>query len=200
MKKTRNLVVPLLGVALLMSACGGDDDDATDTTAVTETTGVTETTADPGSSTTAAPAGETFEVTGVDYAFEGLPETMPAGGMLTFTNASAVEAHELVVVRIPDEETRPVSELIELPNEELATVFPQDAPPALVSIAGPNAEGMAVVGDGTISEPGRYAVVCFIPVGADPETIMSPDVTTPPGEQPGPPHALSGMYAELIVE
>ena len=201
MKKTRNLLVPLLGVALLMTACGGDD-DATHTT---DDTGTTVTTTDTGASTTGpsttgAPAGETFEVTGVDYAFEGVPETMPAGSELTFTNASSVEAHELVAIRIPDEETRPVSELIELPDEELATIFPPDAPPAMVLIAGPNSDGMAVVGDGTIGEPGRYAVVCFIPVGADPEAVMNPDSTTPPDVEPGPPHAFSGMYAELIVE
>lgn len=187
MRHRSRLIAPVLGVALILGACGGDDvSDDTDDTADTATTDG---------------AGETYEVTAVDYAFEGLPATMPAGSTLTLTNASDVEAHELVAIRIPDIEVRSVEDLIQLPDEELSTIFPEDAPPAVVLIAGPGEEGIAVVGDGTISEPGRYAIVCFFPTGGDPEEILDPDATGPPDvENLGPPHAFNGMYAELTVE
>jgi hypothetical protein len=61
---------------------------------------------------------------------------------------------------------------------------------------------MAVVGDGTLTEPGRYAVVCFIPVGADPDKVvaaMQSESSTPPDLGDGPPHISAGMFAELSV-
>lgn len=54
--------------ALTLAACGDDDDD---------------------NATGGDAAGqETFEITGVDYLFEEVPASMPAGSKLTFTNAS----------------------------------------------------------------------------------------------------------------
>jgi hypothetical protein len=108
--------------------------------------------------------------------------------------------HEFVAIRIADDETRPVSELVGLPEEEIEQVFGQTEP-ATVILASPGAtdEPGAVVGDGTISEPGRYAVVCFIPVGMDPELILDPTLEGPP-EGAGPPHDAQGMYAELQVD
>ena len=44
--------------------------------------------------------------------------------------------------------------------------------PTMVLIAPPNSAGMAVLGDGTFKERGRYAVVCFIPTGADPQAYL----------------------------
>ena len=38
-------------------------------------------------------------------------------------------------------------------------------------VAGPGEDGIPVVGDGTITEPGRYAVICAIPIGADPAAV-----------------------------
>jgi hypothetical protein len=94
---------------------------------------------------------------------------------------------------------------LQLPEEEIFAAVPGE--PAVVLIAAPGEEGMAVVGDGTIEELGRYAVVCFIPVGADPAEVLEgpPDdeATGTPGaeEEPsGPPHASEGMFAELTVE
>lgn len=181
-----------LGVALV--ACGDDDDAASDTTAAAPTTAA-------GSATTAGGDHPTVAVEGVDYAFENLPEEIAAGTQLTFTNASTAEFHEMVVIRIPDDETRPVEELLQLPEEELGAIF-GDAPPALVAVAGPGEEGMPVVGDGTINEPGRYVVSCFVPVGADPQAVA--DAMQAAGdEQPdlgdGPPHFTAGMWAELTV-
>lgn len=58
------------------------------------------------------------------------------------------------------------------------------------------------MGDGTISGPGRYAIVCFIPTGADPaahlEAAQQPS-EGPPQVEGGPPHVANGMFAELEV-
>ena len=45
--------------------------------------------------------------------------------------------------------------------------------------------GEAVVGDGTISEPGRYAILCFIPVGADPAEPCRTAAAVVPVDDPG---------------
>jgi hypothetical protein len=59
------------------------------------------------------------------------------------------------------------------------------------------------VGDGTLSEPGRYGVFCAIPVGADPDEYLDAAATSqggPPEVEGGPPHFTQGMYGELTVE
>lgn len=210
--RARRRLAPLAmaGVlALSLAACGGDDDDdaASDTTAAAATTEArAETTEAPAADTTAPHTSAhgdhpTIGVDGVDYGYENLPAEIEAGTTLTFTNTSDAEFHEMVVIRIPDEETRPVSELALLPQEESDAIF-ANSMPALVSVAAPGEEGMPVLGDGVISEPGRYAVVCFIPIGADPQAVMDAmqsESSTPPDLGDGPPHVTAGMYAELNV-
>jgi hypothetical protein len=187
-------------LALGVVACGDDDDDAagtddtTSTTAAAEDGDATTTTAGGGSDG----AGETVEVTAVDYAFEGLPETIAAGSRLSVTNASENnEAHELVAIRIPDDETRPVDELVQLPEAEIDAIFGAAEPATVILTAPGDTDTVLALGDGTISEPGRYAVVCFIPVGADPDEVLN---ATGPIEGDAPPHAAQGMFAEVTVE
>lgn len=90
-------------------------------------------------------------ITGVDYAFEGVPDRVAAGNTLTFTNASEDEAHEVVAIRIPDDVDLSVAELIALDEAQLDALIPP-GPPAAVLIAGPGEEGFAIVGDGTLAE------------------------------------------------
>ena len=89
--------------SLTLGACGDDagDGDEADATTTTE----------------AAAGGETVEVTAVDYGYQGLPDSVEAGTKFTLKNSSAAELHEFVAMRIPDEETRPVSELAALPPQ-----------------------------------------------------------------------------------
>ncbi|MGE0228734.1 MAG: hypothetical protein AB7I38_01130 [Dehalococcoidia bacterium] len=200
----RGALAALAVTTLLFAACGDDDDPVDDAQDAIPTVSVTPPRTATGTATSTGGAGTTVEVTGVDYAFEGLPDSIDAGTRLTFTNDSDEEAHELVAIRLPDDETRPVSELITLPDEELGEIVSTE--PAAVLIAPPGEDGIAVVGDGTIDEPGRYAIVCFIPVGADPDEVLAepgPDEDGTPAaeEEPsGPPHAAEGMFAELTVE
>ena len=158
-------------------------------------------TTDAPSATTAHSEHPTIAVDGIDYGFENLPAEIPSGTMLTFTNASDVEAHEMVVIRIPDTETRSVEELTTLSEEETDAIF-ADVMPALVTVAAPGEEGTPVLGDGTITEPGRYAVICSFPIGADPQAVMDAMQTEssgPPSLGDGPPHFTAGMFAELTV-
>lgn len=124
-------------------------------------------------------------ITGTEYAFAGQEALASAGSAaITFTNEGN-ELHEMALVRIADDETRTVEELLQA----------EDADDAITDVAfafacpGTTADPVAA----DLSEPGRYAMVCFIPVGTLP--------TTPPEdfETMGPPHALQGMVAEIQV-
>lgn len=179
MTRTRFLLA-LMG-ALLLAACG--DATAAETTTAAE----------------AEPSESVIEVTAVDFGFENLPEQIPAGTTLTLVNESPVELHELVAIRLPEDETRTVEELMASP-EDLAAYFPSVT---TVVIAPPGEDGVAVEGTGRLDEPGRYAIICAIPTGADPAEYMEAAAETeggPPEVAGGPPHFAHGMYAEVTVE
>jgi hypothetical protein len=140
-------------------------------------------------------------VTGVDYGYDGIPTApVPVGTQIEFHNGSEAEVHELVALRMPDDETRSVSEIAQLPEAELETLFASE--PAMVLLAGPgdNPPQIAALGDGTFTEAGRYAIFCFIQVGADPEAVLSADGPAPEDPNAGPPHFTQGMLAEITVE
>jgi plastocyanin len=193
----------------VLAACGSDDDDAADTTAPAVTAApATAAPATTMATTTSATQdtsaeGETIDVVASDYAFGGIPETVEPGTNFTLSNTSNEELHEMVVFKLAEGEERPVDELVTLPPPELEKLFPQ-GPPTMVQIAMPNAdEGTVVLGDGSVVEPGRYLVACFIPQGADPQEYMDAAQTSgdePPQVEGGPPHIALGMYAEFTVE
>lgn len=189
----RRWLAAVLGAALVLAAACGDDDD--DDEATPEAPAVTEGADGPDD-------GEVVEVTAVDFAFEGLPSTVAAGTRLTLVNDASAELHELVAFRLPDDETRSAEELAQLPEPELGPVL-GDGPPALVILAPPGGDEIVAVGDGTLTEPGRYLVMCFIPTGVAPQAYLDA-VAAAEGGKPevegGPPHFVHGMFAELTVE
>lgn len=175
--------------ALALSACGGGDEPAEEPTDAT------------GDEATESAANE-VEITGVNYAFEGVPETAEAGTRLTFANASENEAHELVLLRIADGEERSLDELLALPEEEAGEVAQFQG----VAFAFPGEEAMYPEGETVLAEPGRYALICFIPVGADVEALREAvqaqaegGESGPPDMGDGPPHFTQGMKAEIVV-
>jgi plastocyanin len=191
------LVAACFVTAVSFSACGSDDDNASD--APDETPATTDTADETPATTVAddAPAGETIVVTAVDYGFEGLPETVPVGTKISLVNEGN-EPHEFVAMPIPADETRSVEELVQLPEEELGEVFGAGEPATVILAAtGQTDVPGAVVGDGTLTEPGRYAIVCFLPVGSD-DSILESDGPPPEGAD-AMPHAMQGMIAELTV-
>jgi uncharacterized cupredoxin-like copper-binding protein len=193
--RSRAMVIALLAVVIAVPmACGDDDaDDAAGTT----------TTAAGGTTTTDGnDEAETIEVTLTDYAFEGIPDEVPAGTTFTVVNESEIELHELVAIKLPDDEDRSVEELLQPPEEEQMELM-GGGEPAAVLLAMPNSsDQIAAVGDGTLTEPGRYLIACFIPTGADPNEYMQAAQESeggPPQVAGGPPHFVQGMYHELRV-
>ena len=180
------------GVGMILSlACSNDGDDAD--TAGTPAAVASSTTGNGGQP-------QTVEVIATDYAFKNLPQTLAVGSTIEMKNESTRELHELVAIRLPDNEKRSVGDLIQLPEEELGEIASTE--PAMVLVAMPAEEGMPVLGTGTFSEPGRYAVLCFIPTGADPAAFMAAVAeggNEPPQVDGGPPHAFQGMFGEVTV-
>lgn len=110
-RRTRTLLSAALTLALVGgSACADTKDDK-----VATGTG-------PGASSTSAPkaagGGQPLAITGTDYEFKGVPKTAAAGTVITFKNSSAKEVHEVVALRVKDGETRPMSDLLALPEAE----------------------------------------------------------------------------------
>jgi len=122
---------------------------------------------------------DAVDVDAVDYAFEGVPETIDAGTVaFKLTNSTEHdEEHEMVIFSKADGVTESFEDLLALPEEEVGSkvVF------AGAAFAPPGGEGFALAELG----PGEYAMVCFIPVG---------------GADDGPPHFTQGMLQEFAVE
>jgi len=64
------------------------------------------------------------------------------------------------------------------------------------------ADLIRALGDGKLTEKGRYLVICTIPVGVDPAAFLAAtrgrtDAPLPAG---GPPHYTRGMYGEIRVQ
>lgn len=179
-----------VAVALLVgaSACGDDDgDEAADTSATSTTAEATTTTLGV----------TTVEVVARDYTFDGVPETVAAGSTISITTEDGGEPHEFVAARLPDGETRSVDELIALPEAEFGALF-ADEEGTLVTIALPGTTDTPgpVVGDGTLTLPGRYLYLCTFPQGTTVEDVQN--ATGPlQGEDP---HYTLGMFGELTVE
>jgi hypothetical protein len=200
----RLAAVALIGPVLMFTACGSDA--ATDDTATTSDEGAASTedtrSSDQVTDTTGAPADDqVVEVELADFAFEGLPDTVPAGTRLAVTNSSTVELHKLSALPLPDDEVRPVEELIALPGRDLAAIL--RVRPATVLVAGPGGPQVNEVGDGTLSEPGRYLLICAVPIGLDPDEYL--DALQGDGRRPqvtgeGEPHFKHGMVADIVVE
>lgn len=133
-----------------------------------------------------------------DFAFDDLPDTVPVGTRIVASNESATELHEFVAVRLADGDERPVDEIVQ---GDLGAVFAAGPPAAVVLVAPGGDEQIVAVGDGTLSEPGRYIVLCMIPTGVDPDAYFAAAATSdgPPEIDGGPPHVVHGMHAELTV-
>ncbi len=116
------------------------------------------------------------DITGTEYAFAGVPAAVRAGpASFEFRNAGK-EAHELVLFRFNDEVTERFLELLRLPGPQALAKVRRLG----FAFAGPGSADYAVAD----LNPGRYAMVCFIPVG---------------DKKVGPPHATRGMVAEFRV-
>lgn len=191
-RRSTSILAAVFATGLLMvpAACS-DDSDASPSASTTSTA--------PTGSPSSAPGHEHVEVSAVDFSFEDLPSTIEAGTRLSLRNDAPRELHELVAFRLPDEEKRPVAELLKLPEAEL---MPMLGNPTTVLLAAPGEDQVPAVGDGTLTEPGRYLIMCSIPTGVEPAAYLKAAAEAQ-GQKPdvdgGPPHFTSGMFAELTV-
>jgi plastocyanin len=157
-------------------------------------------------------AGMAVEVTGVEYAFAGLPETLEVGSEITFTNDGA-ELHEIVIVRKAEGVEETIEELLAMeaegrdPMAEGLVEMVGEGP--LIAMPGTTAEGSLV-----LDKPGEYVALCFIPQGFDPAAFeaagvdimtMGPetDMATLPEDIQAifgnPPHLAAGMIQPFAV-
>ena len=156
----------------------------------------------------------TVEVGGVEYAYTGLPTSLPSGTELTFRN-DGIELHELVLVRIADGVTQSFEELLAMeaegrdPMAEGLVEMIGEEP----LIAGP---GEVAPGSLPLEREGNYVAICFIPQGVIPEELaalgiedMGPDMDmsalSPEAQEymaaleANPPHFALGMVQEFAV-
>ena len=120
------------------------------------------------------------EATGVDFAYEGLPATVPPGVVaMTFTNEGK-EPHEIYLARLDDDVTMSAGQVMALPEDQA------------LSMIAPVGRALAMPGESETSfvrmAPGRYGVACLVPQG-----------TTTDREGGGTPHHALGMVAEFTV-
>jgi hypothetical protein len=129
-----------------------------------------------------------LEVQAVEYAFEGVPATVQSGILAIDFSNSGAEVHEMALMRLNDDTTETVEELLQLPEGE---ALPKVTP------AG-HAFAFPETGDITFVDlqPGEYFVACFIPVGTTPDKIEELESGGEPG---GPPHFTEGMVAKFSV-
>lgn len=170
-----------------MAAAGcGSDSPAADTDTGTDTG-------------TDVASADVVEVATIDYAYVDLPSEVPAGTEFRLVNDSEAEVHEFVAVRLADDDDRPVADLVQLPPDEFGALL---AGVDTVIVAPPSGDGLVVEGTGVLTEPGRYAIICVIPTGADPDEYLAAAAEAeggPPDVAGGPPHIVEGMFAELTV-
>lgn len=118
-----------------------------------------------------------LDVNGIDFAFEGIPDEIDAGRVsIEFTNGTdEAEPHEMLLMKRVDGADEPVTELLDLPEEEL---FGKVVPTAVAYADEAGGTNVALVD----LEPGAYIAICMIPTEGD-----------------GPPHAMNGMVDEFTV-
>ncbi|MGI8774842.1 MAG: hypothetical protein ACR2KQ_07505 [Actinomycetota bacterium] len=126
---------------------------------------------------------ESVDITAVEYAFEGVPPTLEAGThTLNFKNGGE-EMHEMLLIRYKDDETT---------IEDLMKMSDKDAQKKIEFLGA--SFGPPGMEDSETKEftPGKYAILCFVPVGATDEDAAE--------KAKGPPHVAKGMSAEFTVE
>jgi hypothetical protein len=116
------------------------------------------------------------DVTAVDYEFDDVPPSIPAGPVSIGLTNEGTEQHEMIVFRKADGETRTAEELLALPEAE----FGEAATFTAAAVVEPGATGFA----NADFEAGDYVAFCFLPVG---------------GAENAPPHFTRGMFTEFEV-
>jgi hypothetical protein len=142
-----------------------------------------------------------LDISASEFAFEGVPAEMPAGGTIISLENVGEQVHEFIVMRVNDDVTLSLEELLALPEEESEAMVT----PAAFAFAFPGTTA-STTADLTA---GRYVALCFLPDGATPDVLAQleelgvdgPEDTIPAdaGFELGPPHFTKGMVVEFTV-
>jgi hypothetical protein len=119
----------------------------------------------------------------------------------TIRFASATIAAASIVAACGSDEPDAATGTIEIGATDFSYVDVPERVEAGASIELRN-DSDVVEGTGTLSEAGRYALICVIPTGADPDEYLAAAAASeggPPDVEGGPPHIVQGMFAELTV-
>ena len=128
-------------------------------------------------------------LTTTEYNFAGLPGEVDAGPAVVTIENLGQEFHEVALMRINDDVTESVEELLALPQEEAEAKVANVAS----GFAPPGATGYTAA-DLT---PGRYVAMCFVPQGFTMEAMEQ--MESGGAEPDGQPHAMLGMVHEFTV-
>jgi hypothetical protein len=128
-----------------------------------------------------------LDVTGIEYQFQGLPGSVPTGPVaIRFTDAGA-EVHELVIGRLKSKDS--LKKILGSPEKEQAN--------KIEFLAGTNvAQGQTNYVIADLNKPGRYGVVCFLPVGST--SLEAAEAAE--RERGATPHWREGMLATITAE
>jgi hypothetical protein len=124
--------------------------------------------------------GKQVPVTAIDYEYEGVPATIPAGvAKFKMTNAAPKEDHMMAIFKLtPEGAALGASKVLALPQKKAGKYMDQSSQAFME--AKPGASGYAPIN----LTPGTYAYACFFPEG---------------GKKNGKPHFLLGMEGSFTV-
>jgi hypothetical protein len=124
--------------------------------------------------------GQKVAVTALDYAFQGVPATLPAGvTKFRLSNTAPEEQHEIAIVKVLlRAENRDPTDILGRPDKKLGKFV--DFSNASGAFAPPGETGYTVME----LEPGKYLYACFVPVD---------------GERGAKAHWERGMYGTFVV-
>ena len=123
-----------------------------------------------------------IRVISTEYKYEGVPTNVAAGALSVVIINLGSEPHEMRIFRIRDDEPRPFTVLIGLPQDQADQVLDLVRPSPS---ANPGSNDAAIIK----LTPGRYGVACLQPKGS----TITQDGT-------GPLHATIGEAAEFTVQ
>jgi uncharacterized cupredoxin-like copper-binding protein len=130
-----------------------------------------------------------MSVTAKDYKFDGVDKTVKSGPTVLRLENKGTEVHEAIVVRVNDGVTESVDELLQDPDAAQSKVTTVGA-----AFVKPGSTAGSTI---AIDKPGKYVMLCFIPLGTTPEALQK---AIESGTEPdGPPHFTQGMKAEFTV-
>jgi hypothetical protein len=127
------------------------------------------------------------DVTGIEYEFQGLPKTLPAGNVAIRFTDNGAELHELDVFRVKGKDS--VKKIVGLSEKEQRKKVEE--------VGGAFAtQGQTSYTIVDLSKPGRYGVVCHLPVGSTSEQAAEKAEKKHDHKS----HAQEGMLATITVE